>query len=111
MPGQTDQQSEPIDVRDNPAAGQFEIWVGDERAGLTQYMPKDGALAFPHTEIDDAFGGRGLATTLIRAALDTVRESGGQVLPYCPFVRSFLRKHGDYLELVPAGRRRDFDLT
>jgi hypothetical protein len=32
------------------------------------------------------------------------------VLPYCPFVPKVIRDHPEFLELVPADRRADFDL-
>ena len=47
---------------------------------------------------------------LIRAALDAARERGMGVLPHCPFVRSFIERHPEYLELVPPLRRRQFGL-
>jgi hypothetical protein len=32
------------------------------------------------------------------------------VLPSCPFVRSWIARHEDYLDLVPTDRRGEFDL-
>ena len=53
----------------------FEIHVDGRMAGFAQYRTKDpGLLVFTHTEIDDAFEGRGLGSTLVRAALDTARR-------------------------------------
>jgi predicted GNAT family acetyltransferase len=101
------------EVRENVAEHRFEIWIDDELVGHTDYQGQDGhsdALPFVHTEIDDRFGGRGLGSVLIRAALDSVRARGGQVLPYCPFVKSYIQKHPEYLDLVPAERRASFDL-
>src|SRR5690349_15694635 len=39
-------------------------------AGFTEYHLHDGVIAFLHTEVDPAHQGEGLATTLIRGALD-----------------------------------------
>jgi len=33
------------------------------------------------------------------------------VLPYCPFIRSYIQRHPAYLDLVPADRRAEFALT
>jgi predicted GNAT family acetyltransferase len=66
---------------------------------------------FTHTDIDDAFEGRGLGSTLVRAALDTARERGLAVRPDCPFVRAYVAKHPDeYLDLVPEELRPRLDL-
>lgn len=103
--------SEQIEIREDVARHRFEIWLNDEPAGLTAYEEDGTVLAFVHTEVAEEFGGRGLASTLIRSALDTVRERGGQVLPYCQFVKAFIQKHPDYADLVPADRRAAFDLA
>jgi predicted GNAT family acetyltransferase len=101
----------PPEVRENTAEHRFEIWLGPERAGFTVYQGLGPVLSFVHTEIDDRFGGQGLGSALIRAALDAVRARGAMVLPYCPFVLAFIRKHPDYLDLVPTERRAGFGLA
>ena len=98
------------EIRENVAEHRFEIWVADELAGFTVYQGLGQTLSFVHTEIDDRFGGQGLGSALIRSALDSVRARGAAVLPYCPFVKRFIEKHPDYLDLVPPGQRAAFDL-
>ncbi len=88
----------------------FEIRVDGRRAGLVAYRLGPGEITFTHTEIDDAFGGQGLGGVLVRTALDTARSRSLAVLPSCPFVRSWIARHEDYLDLVPADRRGEFDL-
>ena len=101
-----------IEVVDAPAMGRFEIRVGGELAGFTEYRERpDNLRAFPHTEVDPAYQGRGLAQQLIREALDQTRAAHHRVLPYCPAVRGFIAKHADYLDLVPLDRRAEFDLA
>jgi predicted GNAT family acetyltransferase len=101
--------SDPV-VTDHPANGRFEIAVDGELAGFANYHRVGENLDFTHTEIDDRFEGRGLGSTLIRAGLEAARERGMGVLPHCPFVRSFLQRHEEFLDLVPAARRREFGL-
>ncbi len=101
--------SEP-EVRENAAQHRFELWLGEDRAGLTVYEGEGHTLAFVHTEIEERFGGHGWGSVLISQALTTVRARGSAVLPYCPFVKAFIAKHPDYLDLVPPARRAAFDL-
>ena len=108
--GDTGGMSSEPEVRENAAEHRFEIWLGEERAGLTVYEGEGHTLAFVHTEIEDRFGGRGLGSVLIGQALRTVRARGSVVLPYCPFVKAFIAKHPDYLDLVPPARRAAFGL-
>jgi predicted GNAT family acetyltransferase len=99
------------EVRDNPERHRFELWAGDDLAGFLLYQagPHD-ILQLVHTEIHPRFEGRGMASTLIRTVLDTERERGQQILPVCPFVKAFLQKHPDYVDLVPENRRHTFGL-
>jgi uncharacterized protein len=100
-----------VAVRENAEAGQFEIWVGDELAGRSVYEDRgDGVHAFVHTEVEPRFEGQGLAGRLVREALTVARERGWAVLPECPFVRSYVEKNPDLIDLVPAGARSRFDL-
>src|SRR5215469_8350266 len=97
-------------VTDNEAESRFEVHVGAERAGLIQYQRKGNELSISHTEVDEKFQGMGLAGILARAALDQARARGESVLPFCPYVRSWIGKHPDYVDLVPADRRPAFGL-
>ncbi|TWF95826.1 GNAT family N-acetyltransferase [Saccharopolyspora dendranthemae] len=98
------------EIKDNPDANRFEILVDGELAGFAEYRLKTGQISFTHTEIDDNFSGQGLAGKLVRAALDEVRSRELRVLPFCPYVRGWIAKHSDYLDLVPAERRAGFEL-
>jgi uncharacterized protein len=98
------------DVRDNTGESRFEIYADGRRAGIAAYHVHGDVVDFTHTVIDDEFEGRGLGSVLIRAALDETRARGRQVLPYCQFVRAFIAKHDEYLDLVPADRRDRFGL-
>ena len=104
------QTAETIEVSDHPEDERYEVHVDGALAGFAEYQRSPGQIAFTHTEVDSAFGGRGLAGELARHSLDEAREAGLVVLPYCPFYRSWLKKHPDYLGLVPEGRRAEFDL-
>lgn len=99
-----------MSVTDNRGQSRFEIEVDDKVAGYTSYQRGKDQIAFMHTEIEPAYEGRGLASQLIAAALDQARAEGLEVLPFCPFVRGYIADHGEYLDLVPAGRRAEFEL-
>ncbi|RAG81950.1 GNAT family N-acetyltransferase [Streptacidiphilus pinicola] len=97
-------------VVDNPDESRFEIFDGEELAGFAQYHRFRNEIAFIHTEIDPRFEGRGLASALARTALDDARERGLEVLPYCPFIRGWITKHPEYVDLVPQAQRQRFGL-
>lgn len=97
-------------VVDNPDQNRYEISADGEPAGFAEYHLYESEIAFIHTEIDPKFGGQGMGGKLARGALDDVRRRGLGVLPYCPFIRGWIGKHADYLDLVPAEQRAKFEL-
>ena len=97
-------------VTDAPERHRFEIHVDGDLAGFTVYRTQGDRYAFTHTEIDPRFSGGGLASILVRNTLDEMRRRGIAVLPYCPFVRRYISRHPEYLDLVPVDARAEFDL-
>ena len=57
-------------------------------------------ITFVHTETESEFQGHGVASTLVREALDDVRARGLRVVPQCPYVRSFIDDHPEYQDLL-----------
>ncbi len=86
-------------VRDDPAAGRFEIDV-DGQVGFLSYRRAGGKIFLDHTEVPEPFRGRGFANRLAHAALEPARSQGLMVVPVCPFVRAYIRKHPEYRSLV-----------
>jgi predicted GNAT family acetyltransferase len=90
-----------IEVRDHPDESRFEAYVDGELAGFSAYLRAGSTITFVHTEVDDAFEGKGVGSALVRQSLDQVRERPGlRVAASCPFVRAWLRKHPDDQDLT-----------
>ncbi|MEU1214557.1 GNAT family N-acetyltransferase [Streptomyces sp. NPDC005791] len=87
-------------VRNMDARHRYEILVGEVSAGFTAYRDRDGQRVFFHTEIDDAFAGQGLASVLVQEALTHVRASGKRLVPVCPYVAKFLKKHEEFADIT-----------
>ena len=87
-------------VRDNEAAHRYELLVGEARVGELIYRARDGVVTLIHTEISPKFEGHGLGEQLVAYALDDVRTRGLRIVPVCPFVAAYLRRHTEYEDLV-----------
>ncbi|WP_375002488.1 GNAT family N-acetyltransferase [Aeromicrobium sp. CTD01-1L150] len=98
--------TEPVSVRNVPEKHRYEIWIGEGLAGFAQYrLPDDQHVDFVHTEIDPAYGRRGLAAQLVADALADVRAQGKRIIPHCPYVAKYLQKHPGYEDLVDWPQR------
>jgi predicted GNAT family acetyltransferase len=100
----TDPSGSPV-VTDNPDKSRFELHVGGELAGFVTYRIRGQAIDLLHTQVDPAFQGGGLASKLAQASLDDASARHMAVLPTCPYIRSWIRRHPDYADLVPADLR------
>ena len=102
------------EVRDVTGKSRYEVTADGTLAGFAEYREVDGVRVFTHTEVFDAFEGKGIGSTLARGALDAERAAGRRIVALCPFVDRYVREHADdYGDLVDtelttrlkAGRR------
>ncbi|MEO5764080.1 MAG: GNAT family N-acetyltransferase [Casimicrobiaceae bacterium] len=90
------------DVVHNVAAQRFEARVDGELA-RADYRRVADVLRMVHTEVPSAHEGKGVASALVRAALAYAREQKLRVEPACSYVRSYMQRHPDTQDLLPAG--------
>jgi predicted GNAT family acetyltransferase len=90
-----------IEIRKNPDARRYEAFLDGERVGFAEYQLTDELVVLTHTEVEDRCEGLGVGSSLARFALDDVRAEGSRkVLPLCPFMKEWIGRHRDYLDLV-----------
>jgi uncharacterized protein len=95
-----------IEITNNAEASRYELHVDGQLAGLIDYRLHDKRISLVHTEVLDAFAGRGLGGQLAKAALDDAHTHGYELIPLCPFVAEYIRQHPDpYLERVAGAYR------
>lgn len=89
-----------MQVVENPSERRYELLDGDDLLGRIDYRARSSALALIHTEVEPKR--QGLGSELVKGALDDVRARGLRVVPICPFVGAFIRRHPEYSDLVAA---------
>lgn len=97
-------------IRNDTEQSRYELRVDDAVAGVVEYSDKGDYVELTHTEIDPSHEGEGLGSQLARAVLDSLRNENRAVIPSCPFINSYLKRHPEYADLVPADRRAGFGL-
>lgn len=94
-----------VEVTDNAPLSRFEITVDGQVAGFAEYRLTPDRIVFTHTEVGDAYEGQGLASQLVKRALDVSRDTGLKVVPLCPYVARFIKRHPEYQDLVAEAVR------
>ena len=78
----------------------YEILRGDELVGEIRYRIEPGAIVLVHTDVAPSAEGQGIGSRLVAGALDDIRSRGLRVVPVCPFVTAYLRRHPEQRDLV-----------
>jgi len=88
-----------IAVENDAAANRFVARVDGQTAEL-QYERFPDRIVLVHTEVPAALRGRGIADKLAHTALEYSRAQHLRVVPRCPFVAAYLRRHPEYQDLL-----------
>ena len=81
-----------------PERNRWVVRLEGELAHL-DYSLAGGVMTIHHTVVPKPLGGRGIAGSMVRAALDHARAEGLKVQPACPYAASWMDKHPDYGDL------------
>ena len=79
-------------------------------AAATDYLVKrrldfldtahNGKFIIDHTEVDEAYGGKGLAKQLVYAGAEYARKNGKKVIPLCTYAKATFDKNQDLQEIL-----------
>ena len=85
-------------VRDNKFLRRFELDV-DGGVAFANYRLAPGTIILTHTETPGPLRGRGIASQLVKGALEMIRADGLKVVAGCGFVVDYLQKHSEFADL------------
>ena len=86
-------------VQDNTDEQRFELVINGQTA-FTYYELAPGRITFKHTDVPLVLSGQGVASRLIKGALEAARARGLKVTAECPFVSAYLGKHPEFGDLI-----------
>ena len=87
------------EVRDNPARSRYELAV-EGKVAIADYRLAGGTIAIPHTFVPPELRNRGVGSRLVEGVLADARARGLKVVPQCPFVAAFIRRHREFQDLI-----------
>ena len=84
-----------VTVTDAAEQHRYEGRVDGELAAIAEYIRTPELVVFTHTEVLGGHEGRGIASQVVRHALDDVGRQQLKVLPLCPFVAGWMQRHSE----------------
>ena len=91
-----------LTITDNPEQRRYEARLDGQLAGWVEYGRVRTRLVALHTEVLPQFGGRGIASALVRRVLDDARAAGQTITPRCPFFVRHFQRHPEDQDLLDA---------
>lgn len=90
-------------VTHNQDRKRFEYTIENKTAFIEYMINKQGMMYLTHTEVPKAFEGQGIGSQLAKTALSYIQENEYKLVPLCPFVANYLRRHPEWNPLLAPG--------
>jgi len=83
----------------NAEAHDLEMNV-DGNIAIIEYELSDGILKLIHTEVPPVLEGKGVGSAIVLKALNFAKENNYKIVPICPFVQAYLKRHPQWNEII-----------
>ncbi len=87
-------------LKKNDEESRFEMEVEGHTAFVMFEFPEEKLINLYHTEVPPALEGKGVAFALIEKTLQYCRDHQWRVLPTCPFVSAFVKRHPEWQSIT-----------
>ena len=92
-----------IDVKhlNNETRGEFVAMIDNKQAGLMTYTwAGETRFIIDHTEVDPAYGGKGVGKEMVFKAVEFARKKDIKILPLCPFAKATFEKFPEIQDVL-----------
>lgn len=87
---------------DNVEAKEFQFRIGESIARI-EYIKAKEKIYLTHTEVPKDYEGKGVGSELIKQALENIKAHDLTLVPLCPFVAMYIKRHPEWKTLVLKG--------
>ena len=88
---------------DNQRMSRYEFHIDGFVAFIEYSRTRDGVIYLRRTVVPLELEGQGIGSRLIASILADIDRKGWTMLPQCPFVINYLRKHPDWARIMEPG--------
>lgn len=89
-------------ILDNQEKKRFEMKV-DNHIAFVEYIKTNDKFFLTHTEVPTELEGQGIASNMVKQVLEIVEKTELSLIPLCPFVAGYIKKHPEWKKLVFKG--------
>jgi uncharacterized protein len=90
---------EKLEVIHVPAKNRFETSIDNQLSKL-DYLLDEDTIVMTHVGVYPEHRGQGVAGKLVEVALNYAEENSLRVIPMCPYVAVYIRRHPQYIDLT-----------
>ncbi|GAB2561357.1 GNAT family N-acetyltransferase [Spirosoma areae] len=87
-------------LKNNTHHHRFELETDGKLSIVAYQNVDDETLALVHTEVDPSLEGQGVGSQLVEAVLTFAEQNNLKIVPLCPFVTAYLKRHPDWNRVV-----------
>ena len=81
--------------------GLFEIYFENKKAGeMTYTWAGEDKFIIDHTQVDEAFSGKGLAKKLVIAGVEYARKNSKKIIPLCSYAKATIDRNADLQDVL-----------
>jgi predicted GNAT family acetyltransferase len=88
---------------DNTENHQYEFHIGKQVPKIEYIKSKNGEIYLTHTEVPVQLEGKGVGSQLVEKVLKDIERQELRLVPLCPFVAGYIKKHPDWRRIVMKG--------
>lgn len=91
-----------LPLHKNEGLSRFELNI-DGHVAFIVYRESPGRITLIHTEVEPVLEGKGAATAVIEKTLQYLEQNGLRLVPLCPLVVAYLKRHPEWKRIVADG--------
>ena len=88
---------------DNTENHQYEFHIDKLVPKIEYIKSKNGEIYLTHTEVPVQLEGKGVGSQLVEKVLKDIERQELRLVPLCPFVAGYIKKHPDWRRIVMKG--------
>lgn len=95
-------ESTDYELKENESQKKYYFDIEGQQAFI-EYIKAKGNIYLTHTEVSQGLEGKGVASQLVLKVLQVIEREDWRLVPLCPFVATYIKRHPEWKKLVYRG--------